>query len=309
MHRLNTRWSRLFWLVPVALAALAIAVLVAQWLRAGEATAGFFIDYPGSTPLPANAPVGIPAWLAWLHFLHSLFLLFIVRSGLRVYGRQRPPAFWTRNNTGLLRTRQAPRRMTLHVWWHLVTNALWVITGVVYIALLIASGHWMRVVPTSWDVVPNAVSAGIQYLSLDWPLLTSWTNYNSLQLLSYFATVFIAAPLALITGLRLAPAWPARWTRPHGILGERWARWLHLATLVYFVAFTIVHLALVLATSALRNLNYMYAARNESDWVGAGIFAISVVVMAVLWVAASDANLTRVAERTGKVQRLPGGKG
>lgn len=300
--------SRILWLVPAALVLLAVAIVVAQWLRANPSTFGFFTTYPGITPLPQEAPVGIPAWVAWLHFLHSLFLLFVVRSGLRIFSKQRPPAFWTRENTGLIRTKGQPRRLSLHVWWHLVINVLWIAGGVAYIVLLFATGQWMRVVPTSWDVLPNALSAGIQYLSLDWPLQTSWTNYNSLQLISYFATVFIAAPLALVTGLRLSPSWPAEWTRATGILGDRLARWLHLATLVYFIAFTIVHLALVLATDALRNLNYMYAARNAGDWVGAGIFALSVVVMAVLWVVASPANLTRLAERTGKVQHRPSAK-
>lgn len=301
--------SRLAWIIPAALVALVVAILAAQWLRGSPAATEFLTAYPGTTPLPANSPEGIPAWLAWLHFLHSLFLLFVVRSGLRIFSKQRPPAFWTRDNTRRIRTTRPPRRLSLHVWWHIVTTTLWITGGLLYVVLLFASGHWMRVVPTSWEVLPNAVSAGLQYLSLDWPLQRSWTNYNSLQVLSYFVTVFVAAPLAFVTGLRLSPSWPAAWARPTGILGDRLPRWLHLASLVYFIAFTIVHLALVLATGALRNLNYMYAARNAGDWVGAGIFALSVVVMAVLWVVANPANLTRIAERTGKVQRLPASKG
>ena len=51
--------------------------------------------------------------------------------------------------------------------------------------------------PTSWDVFPNALSVLIQYLSLDWPAENGWVAYNGLQLIAYFVTVFIAAPLAL----------------------------------------------------------------------------------------------------------------
>ena len=63
--------------------------------------------------------------------------------------------------------------------------------------VLFVTGQWMRIVPTSWDVFPNAVSAALQYVSLDWPTENGWVNYNALQLLAYFTTVFIAAPLAI----------------------------------------------------------------------------------------------------------------
>ncbi len=297
------------WLIPTALALLVVGVLVGHSLVTAPALTQFFARYPGVTPLPEGAPVGIPAWLAWLHFLNSLFLLFIVRSGLRIFSKQRPPAFWTRNNTGRIRTKGAPRRLSLHVWWHLVNDSLWVAVGILYVVLLFTSGHWVRMIPTSWDILPNAVSAGIQYLSLSWPVHDGWTNYNSLQVLFYFATTFIAAPVAIITGLRLSPTWSLRWSRPSGLLSEPWARRVHVWTLYYFIGFTIVHLGLVLATDALRNLNTMYAVRDDHSWIGLGVFALSVVVMAVLWVSASSANLARLAERSGgKVQRMPGSR-
>ena len=73
---------------------------------------------------------------------------------------------------------------------------------IIFVVLLFATGQWMRVVPTSWDVFPNALSAVLQYASLNRPVETGWVNYNSLQLL----TDFIAAPLVLITGLRTSGA-------------------------------------------------------------------------------------------------------
>ena len=66
--------------------------------------------------------------------------------------------------------------------------------------------------PTSWDVFPNAVSAALQYVSLDWPTENGWVNYNGLQQLAYFATVFIAAPLAIVTGVRMSGIWPKKAT-------------------------------------------------------------------------------------------------
>lgn len=262
---------------------LALLVLAARWLRETPGWLDFAASFPGTTELPADAPVGFPAWLGWQHFLNSFFLLFIVRSALLIRGKQRPPAFVTRRNDGLIRTKTAPRRLSIHVWWHLVVDTLWVLNGAVYVVLLFASGQWVRVVPLGWDVIPSAVTAGVQYLSLDWPAHEGWVHYNALQLLSYFATVFLAGPLALLTGLRLSPVWKHEW-RVSRLLTEKLARSLHFAVLVYFIAFTIVHVGLVLTTGALRNLNTMYAGANDDSWTGAVVFAASLVAMLVAWV-------------------------
>ena len=176
-------------------------------------------------------------------------------------------------------------------------------SGVVYIVLLFGTGQWVRLVPRTWDIVPNAISAGLQYASLNWPTENGWVNYNALQLLSYFATVFIAAPLALATGIRLAPGLAARLRPLDRVVPLKVTRLVHYLVLLYFVAFTIVHVTLVLATGALRNLNHMYAGRDDETWWGFGIFALSIVVMAVGWMLARPTLLARVAELAGTVRR------
>jgi len=299
----RNRWLSLAWIVPALLVALLVVVLASQWLRSQPGVQSFIEDFPGASALPTDAPVGIPAWLAWQHFLNSFFLLFLVRTGLQLRAKKRPSAFWTRRNTGLFRTKNAPVRIGIPLWFHLSVNGLWVLNGVVYLVLLFATGQWVRLVPLHADIFPNAVSVAIQYASLDWPTETSWTNYNALQVLSYFATVFIAGPAALITGIRLAPGFAARLRPLDRAFPARLARSIHSWTLWWFIGFTIVHVTLVLATGALRNLNYMYAARNEGDWVGFGIFAASLAAMAVTWVAASPTRLANLAEKTGTVRR------
>ena len=122
--------------------------------------------------------------------------------------------------------------------------------------------------PTSWDIIPNALSAGLQYLSLNWPTEHGWVNYNALQVLTYFVTVFIAAPLAIITGLRMSGAWPKKAVALNKAYPMELARALHFPVMIYFVAFTVVHVALVLATGALRNLNHMYAANDSAGFTG-----------------------------------------
>jgi thiosulfate reductase cytochrome b subunit len=292
--------------VVAALLALAASILIARWWRETEAGAAFIADYPGSVAPPPGTPEGFPAWLSWTHFLNGFFLLFIVSSALHLRSKARPIAFVTRRNRGLMRTAGAPKRLGIHTWWHLVVVVLWVATGLVYVTLLLVTGQWARIVPTEWSVVPNAVSAGLQYLSLDWPAHTSWSYYNSLQVLFYGATVFVAAPLALMTGLRLSPVWPEGWMRNRGPLSDTWARQTHSLVLWFYLAFTVVHVGLVLLTGARRNLNAMYLGVDDGEsWLGVAVFAASVVVMAVAWVLLRPPAQVAIAESLADVRRMP----
>ncbi|HEY0246788.1 MAG TPA: cytochrome b/b6 domain-containing protein [Gryllotalpicola sp.] len=298
----RSRWFRLVWLIPLVLVVLAVLVLLARWLRYSSAGADFLTAYPGQYPLPGFAPTGFPAWLNWQHALNAFFLILIVRTGWLVRTNKRPGAFWTRNNSGPIRTKNPPRKISIDLWLHLSLDALWVLNGVVFWVLLFCTGQWSRVIPTSWRVFPDAASALLQYASLDWPTEDGWANYNSLQQLSYFLVVFIAAPVALATGLRMSNAWPKDATRLNRAYPIELARALHFPTMLFFVLFVIVHVTLVLATGALRNLNHMYGSSDSAgSWLGFALFAVSVVVMAAAWVAARPVFLGPLASLTGKV--------
>jgi len=299
----QTRLAKLTILVVGALVLLFVAVLLARWLREVPAVASFIEDYPGESELPDGAPVGFPAWLGWQHFFNVFLMVLIIRSGWLVRTQTKPPAYWTRSNSGPIRTKRPPTKIGLNLWFHLSLDALWVLNGLVFAVLLFATGQWMRIVPTSWDAFPNAVSVVIQYLSLDWPTENGWVNYNSLQLLAYFVTVFIAAPLAALTGVRMSGAWSKGWTRVSRAFPLELARKLHFPVMIYFILFIVVHVTLVLATGALRNLNHMYGARDGASWVGFWYFAASLVIIIVAWVAARPVILTSVASLTGRVSR------
>ncbi|MDI2098704.1 cytochrome b/b6 domain-containing protein [Ruicaihuangia caeni] len=297
------RWRTLALAIPGAIVAVAVLIVLARWLRELPAVADFVMTHPGHVALPESAPVGIPAWLAWQHFFNAFFIVLIVRSGWSVRTTQRPAAHWTRNNSGLIRTKRPPKRISLDLWFHQTLDVLWIVNGAIFIVMLFTTGHWMRIVPTSWEVFPNALSAGLQYASLDWPLENGWVNYNSLQVLTYFVTVFVAAPLAIISGLRMSAAWPASTARLNRLYPIELARAVHFPVMLYFVLFLIAHITLVFATGALRNLNHMYAARDGASWLGFWIFAASVVVMVVAWVAARPLILRPLAQLMGTVSR------
>lgn len=285
----------MIWIVVAVLAAAAVVAL-ARWVITLDAVRSFLVEYPGEYPLPEWAPIGFPGWVQWQHFLNAFFLLLIIRSGLQVRWQKRASAYWTPrwSKTG-------EGKVSLTVWFHQSMDVLWLANGVVFLVLLFVSGQWVRVVPTDWAVVPNAISAGLQYASLEWPTEDGWVNYNSLQQLAYFAIVFLASPLAAVTGFRMSGLWPRGAKRLSNAYPIEWARALHFPTMVFFVGFIIVHVALVFATGALRNLNHMYAGNDEVNWVGFWIFLASVAVMAGGWFAARPLVLAPIARLTGKV--------
>lgn len=287
----------------VSIVIAALAVLGARGLLSLDAVARFLEDYPGEYELPTGAPVGLPAWLGWQHFFNAFFIALIVRSGLQVRRERRPPLLWAaRRGPG------AHAKMSITLWSHLALDMLWVLNGMVFIVLLFVTGQWLRIVPTSWEVVPNAISALLQYASLDWPTENGWVNYNSLQQLAYFGTVFVAAPLAVVSGFRMSVAWPTRPRLLSRLVPMALARRVHFPVMVFFVVFIVLHVVLVLATGALRNLNHMYAAQGSTDpaafadnWTGFWLFALSLSVIAAGWIAARPAVLARIASLFGAV--------
>ncbi len=335
----RSRWFNLLWLLPIGFVFLIASVAAAKGLRATGSVQRFIEDYPGTvTSAGAERSAGLPIWVGAQHFLNLFLMIFIIRSGLQILA-DHPRLYWTRHSTpgrdwfraqrpvpadplwtakedsislpGQVGLPGIRHSIGLARWWHLGIDTLWLLNGLVFYVLLFATPHWRRVVPTSWDVFPNAVSVLIQYLSLDWPTENGWVAYNSLQLIAYFITVFVAAPLALLTGLGMSPALSTRFKRISKLLSIQTARSLHFLVLVWFLLFLVPHITLAFSTGALRNLNHIYAGRDGQGWAGFWIFAVSMVVVIVGWVAATPFTLRhpRVVQRAGfaligPVQRL-----
>lgn len=294
-------WQRaIAWLIA-AIVVVAVVVLAAKGLRSLTPVKNFLTDYPGHSTLPDGTPEGFPAWLRWQHYLNFFFLVLIVRSGLRVRTTQRPTAFWTPKKRG--RSKTPPKKISLDLWFHQSIDILWLVNGFVFAVLLFSTGQWARIVPTSWDVFPNALSAALQYASLDWPLENGWVNYNALQLLMYFLTVFIAAPLAAISGWRMSGLFPSKAKRLAKAYPIEWARAIHFPVMLYFVGFVIVHVVLVFATGALYNLNHMFAGTDTGGWAGFWIFVVGLAVAIGVMEAARPVVLRPIASLMGKVSR------
>jgi methionine sulfoxide reductase catalytic subunit len=326
----RNRWFNLLWLLPIGFGLLLVAVAVAKGLRDDASVQRFIAHHPGTIESSRSAATtGFPAWARWQHFFNLFFLVFIIRSGLQILS-DHPRLYWTRHSTpgkdwfriqkpvpsdplwtakqdsiglpGQVGLPGLRHSIGLARWWHLATDALWLLNGVIFMVLLFATDRWQRLVPTSWDVFPNALSVMIQYLSLNWPTDDGWVAYNGLQLIAYCITVFVAAPLALITGLGMSPALSARFKRVSTIFSIQTARSLHFVVLVWFLLFILIHVTFVFTTGLLVNLNHVYAGRTDDSWLGFWLFGASMVVVVVAWVAATPVTIRhpRAVQRAGQ---------
>jgi thiosulfate reductase cytochrome b subunit len=311
------RWFNLLWLLPIGWGVLLVAVAAAQYLRGLPDVRAFILRFPG-TGSSAHFSSKLPGWLRAQHFLNLFFLTFIVRAGLQILA-DHPRLYWTRHSTPgkewfrfqkrvpddpLWTAKQDSITLPKHVglpgirhsiglarWWHLGIDVLWLLNGIAFYVLLFATGEWRRIVPTNVDVFADAASVLLQYLSLSWPSETSWVAYNGLQVIAYFVTIFIAAPLALVTGLGMSPALSTRFHRISKRLSIQTARSLHFLVLCWFLLFTVLHVTLVFTTGLLRNLNFICLGTNSRSWGGVGVFAIAMAIVIAGWVAATPVTV------------------
>ena len=231
--RLGGRSINVLWAIPLIVVFLILGIAVAQQLRTMLGVQEFIARYPGETPSSEAVYSGFPLWLRLLHFFNFFLMMFIIRAGIQILA-DHPRLYWRRDCTpgtewfrfqhdvpkdrvwtskddsvtipkwlGIPGIRHS---IGLARWWHFSFDLLWVINGAIFYVLLFTTDQWQRLVPTTWAVFPNALSKSLQYFSLQFPVDHSWTNYNSLQQLTYFITVFVAAPLAVVTGLMQGPA-------------------------------------------------------------------------------------------------------
>ena len=128
--------------------------------------------------------------------------------------------------------------------WHFLADFAWLLTGLVYVAMLFVTPEWRRLIPTSWQIVPDAWHALLSYLSFH--VVETPGAYNALQQLSYAAIIFLLAPFSIATGIAMSPAVAARFPWYIKIFhGRQSARSLHFLALCAFILFFIGHVTIV----------------------------------------------------------------
>ncbi|WP_297692515.1 molybdopterin-dependent oxidoreductase [Phenylobacterium sp.] len=326
--RFGRRWISVLWALPLGAAGLVVLIAIAQSLRELPGVQAFIKANPGIAQGAPSIDSGFPWWLQLQHFANMVFMLFIIRAGMQILA-DHPRLYWKRDSTpgtdwfrfqkpvpkGRIWTSKddsvtipawlgipgVRHSLGLARWWHFSMNLLWVINGVLFYVLLFATDQWRRLVPLTWGVFPAALSTAIQYASLNFPVDHSWTRYNGLQQLSYFVTVFVAAPVSILTGLMQSPAISNRLGGLGRLLNRQAMRSVHFISFAWFVAFILAHGIMVFVTGLRENTNHMFAGVENNSWAGLPLFLVAMAILAAAWILASPFTLrhARLVQRTG----------
>jgi len=155
--------------------------------------------------------------------------------------------------------------------WHFIHIPFFVINGLIFVILLFTSDQWQRLVPSSWQIFPDAWSVFVHYATFHLPIEPDGFYYfNALQQLSYFGVVFILAPLAILTGLCMSPAIENRFHWLPKLFGNRQgARSVHFLVMLSYVFFIIIHVTMVIISGFVRNMNHItQGTDNINDLTG-----------------------------------------
>jgi len=300
----------------LTLAALILVPLVLAWVQYALFGLPNLVPSSASIEGTVSGPHGFPFWIRWSHFSNLFFLFMLIRSGLSIL-MDHPRLYWNDDCTpGTEWIRFTPLEVPKdRIWtakddaryispivstpgyrhtigvarsWHFITVYGFVLTGVFFVIGLLTSTQWQRLVPTSTGVFVQGWNTFVIYASLHFPPEPNgFYGYNSLQQLAYFATIFVMAPLAILTGMAMSPAlvnrFPA-YARAFG--GRQSARSLHFLMLVGFIGFIIVHVTLIAMTGFERNMNHIVLGTDDlrPDGMILGLIGIALVVL--FWVFA-----------------------
>ncbi len=189
-------------------------------------------------------------WIVRLaHWLSAVLLVGMIASGLQIYGafahfgiRGRPylgPNPWDGQSF--------PEWARLGGWlagglnWHFALAWPFIITGIVYLGYLVASGEWRSLLFRPRDI-PRAWQMQLYYLGLrkEHP---PQGKHNALQKAAYSFIILLGA-LSVLTGFAIYKPVQLSWLSTL-FGGYELARYWHFVTVWVFVAFTLVHVALV----------------------------------------------------------------
>lgn len=172
--------------------------------------------------------------------------------------------------------------------WHFLSAIFWVANGAIFVTLLLVTDQWKRLVPTSWQIVPDAWAVFVHYATLHLPPEPNgFFHYNALQQLTYFGVVFVLAPLAIVSGPSMSPAFTARFRWYPKLPGNRQiGRSLHFLVMVAFVTFVIGHVSMVAITGLARNMDHIVLGIDESGPEGLWLGMVGILVVVAVCVGA-----------------------
>jgi thiosulfate reductase cytochrome b subunit len=188
-------------------------------------------------------------WLVRVtHWANALLLLGMIGSGLQIYSAFRH--FGPRGGPYLPNPwddKMFPHWARLGGWlagglnWHFFLAWPFVISGLAYLVYMVFSGEWRSILFRPRDI-PRAVQMQLYYLRLrrEHP---HQGKHNALQKLAY-TSIFLLGVLSVLSGFAIYKPVQLSWLVA-AFGGYELARYWHFWAVWIFVAFTLVHVALV----------------------------------------------------------------
>ena len=309
------------WIRPSILAGIAIAILTviaAAWFEVAVAGVPQLPPVPQIEPNGLTSPHGFPVWVRYCHFFNFFFVMLLIRSGLsilmdhpRLYFNDgcTPGSEWIRFTpltvprdrvwtakddaryiSPLVGTPGYRHTIGVARIWHFINVHGFIVTGLIFVAMLFGSEQWRRIVPDSPLVLLQAWNTWVHYATLHLPPEPNgFYGYNALQQIAYFTVVLVFGPLAILTGIAMSPAVVNRLPWYARIFGGRQsARSIHFLTMLSFFAFLAVHVTLIVITGFARNMNHIVLGTDDQMPLGMylGFAGIGVVILS--WIVAHD---------------------
>lgn len=259
-----------------------------------------------------------PLWLQATHLINFVLIGMLLRSGWEMLSSL--PRLWWRNDcapgTEWLRftRRKLPKEEGVYTslmderslspliglpggeniglgrHWHGLSVMLWVLNGFVYVILLFATGLWRRIIPTSWDVFPEAWDSFVIYAGFGVPSIEHFQPYDALQMLGYSFVIFILAPFMMLSGIAMAPAIRSRYPRYVKFFGgHQGARSLHFIAMVMMSGFIVMHVSLVFLVHQKYNVVHMVFGDVDTARYAQALVIMLATIVAVLvfWIGLS----------------------
>ena len=205
------------------------------------------------------------------HWVNAVAIMVLIGSGLGIsnahprlywgrYGANFDPAWWQLPRFPSWLTIPANYNLAISRRWHLFFALVLAFSLLAYMIVSLLNRHFQRDLRVRRaDLSPSHLAADARaHLALRFHDPENPRAYNAFQKLSYVGIVFLALPLAILTGLALSPAMAAAWPWLLDVFGGRQsARSLHFLAMIAIAGFTIVHLALVILAGPINEVRSM----------------------------------------------------
>jgi len=210
-------------------------------------------------------------------FEHPIFALKSVQAADGLHGMTQIGP-WTFDTTGVLgasdfegrtigrgfpswATLPSPTWLAMGRHWHFFFAWLFTINGIAFAIYAFASGHFRELLPRSHDIreLPHEL---VEHAKLRFARGEAAKHYNVLQKITYFIVIFLLGPLVVLTGLTMSPTMDSAFPELVWVFGGRQsARTIHFICAFSFVAFFIIHIAMVVLSGTWNNFRSMITGR------------------------------------------------